>query len=166
MAERLGIDVRHLARLVDKGVLTCRVGKRGREYPWPESRDAYLRYQIADAVASVAGRADDVVNLEKERALLVRTQRQEIELRLEEKAKKLVPYTWALEQQEALMARFSAVVKGWAARAQPDLVGLDTAAAHRVALAQEELLRKAFFELTGDVEEDDNTDETTTEQAA
>lgn len=154
MADRLGIDVRHLSRLVDKGVLTCRPGKKGREYPWPESRDAYLRYQIAEAVGSLAGKSDDVISLDKERALLVRTQRLEIEQRMEEKAKKLVPYLWVIESQESLLARLSGVVNNWTDRWQHDLVGLDAERAHQLAASQEKQLRTAFFEITGDAEEE------------
>lgn len=154
LAERLGVDVRHLSRLVDKGVLTCRPSKRGREYPWPESRDAYLRYQIAEAVGSIAGKSEEVISLDKERALLVRTQRLEIELRLEEKAKKLVPYLWLLESQEGLLARLAGVVNNWADRWQHDLVSLPPEQAAKVAAEQEAQLRKAFFEIAGDAEDE------------
>jgi hypothetical protein len=168
LAERLGVDVRHLSRLVDKGVLQCRPGKKGREYPWPQSRDAYLRYQIADAIGSLAGKSEDVISLDKERALLVRTQRQEIELRMDEKARRLVPYLWAVEQQESLMARLAGVVNGWGGRWSLDLQGLTDDGAAAVAAEQEALLRNAFFEITGDVEEvsDDETTEDESEERA
>jgi hypothetical protein len=154
LADRLGCDVRHLSRLVDKGVLTCRPSKRGREYPWPESREAYLRYQIAEAVGTVAGRNDEVISLDKERALLVRAQRLEVELRLDEKAKKLVPYLWLLESQESLIARLAGVVNNWSDRWQHDLVGLTPEQASRRSAEQEAQLRKSFFEITGDAEEE------------
>lgn len=155
LADRLGVDVRHLARLVTKGVLTCKPGKKGREYPWPESRDAYLRYQIAESVGSLAGQSDEI-SLERERALLVRRQREEIEFRMEEKRKAVVPQLFMLQQQESLIARFAAAVNGWGDRWQESLVALSDEDARRIGGNQEAELRQAFFELTGDTEDEDD----------
>lgn len=153
-ADRLNLDVRHLARLVDKGILTCKPGKRGRVYPWPDSLHAWMQHQIAESIGAPGGTENhETIDLNTERALLTRRQREEIELRMAERSKALIPYQVMIREQESLIARVAAVVNRWEDDWAGGLTQLDEAAARRVAGEQRARLQQACFELVADADE-------------
>lgn len=159
MADRLGIDVRHVARLGDKGTLRFRTGKRGREYPWPESRDAYLAYQVAEKIGTGQGNVVKM-SLDEERAALLRVQRKREELKLAQEQELLVPATFMRAKNEELLARLAGVARTWSEQWISTVTGrgLDADAAEQLLQLQEDALLGAIFaavEASGDEEGDD-----------
>jgi phage terminase Nu1 subunit (DNA packaging protein) len=165
VAQGLDIDVRHVARLGDKGVLQFRTGKRGREYPWPGSLHAYLRYQIAEAIGSGQGNAAKL-DLDEERAALLRVQRKREELKLAQEQEVLVPRAYLQQMHEQLVARLQGIVRAWPEQwmATLRIRGLDAESAELLLQLQEDALTSGIHGAIADA--DPESDEDALEDAA
>ena len=84
-AERLGVTTRWLRQLCKKGVLPKKGGGKTARHPWPELRRAYDAY-IVQSVTKHDGRLD----VQWERAALLRVQRHKAELELGQLRKELM----------------------------------------------------------------------------
>lgn len=161
IADRLGIDVRHVARLADRGTIRYRNGKRGREYPWPECRDRYDDYRVAERIGNGQGNVVKM-SLDEERAALLRVQRQRETLKLEQEQKTLVPAAYMHAKHEELLARLAGVVRTWPERWTATMVGhgLSAEAAEQFLQLQEDTLVGAIYDAVSDADQEDDEDDT------
>lgn len=159
IADNLGVDVRHVHRLGDQGVLRWRAGKRGREYAWPEGASSYLEYQISQRIGTGQGTVVKM-SLDEERAALLRVQRKREEIKLELDQKNLVPATYMRQQNEQLLARLASVARTWSEQWTTTLRarGLDAQSAELLLQLQEDALLAGIYAAVADADPEQDDD--------